>query len=135
MSRPDYSKPTDPYGKLEFAVGSHRTFWCFDYCHHEDGTITLHAAINDSEGFGESLEDAEPPVTVPAAEAPALAKDLVCKALEWLVEHGIQHDREGWSQDPWYFHRAVHASATGTGPAIRIPVKMVYRPQNTRNYL
>lgn len=58
----DPKKITDPYGHLEFCIGSADDFWCFDYHTHKDNTITLHAVINSE--TGSFIMDAEPPAAL-----------------------------------------------------------------------
>jgi len=97
---------TDPYGSLEFAIGTKDDFWCFDY-HINGDNVTLHAVINsETGGF---IMNAEEPVTVPKEEAVEVAQHYVDNALDWLFEAGdpLEHDTEGWNQDPQYFVRAV----------------------------
>lgn len=127
------NKLTDPYGHLEYCIGSADDFWCFDYYRHDDGTVTLHAVINSE--TGSFIQDARPPVRVPIAEAVAMAQELVEAALAWCVDNELEHDQKGWNQSPCYFWRVLHADIAENGPAIRIPVKMVVRPIITRNYL
>lgn len=124
---------TDPYGELEWCIGSADDFWCFDYHKNDDGTVTLHAVINSE--TGSFIQDAEPPVTVPAAQAVDEAKRLTDAAVEWCFDNEVTHDKEGWNQSPCYFWRSVHCDLTETGRAIRIPAEMVRRPINTGNYL
>ena len=103
---------TDPYGHLTWAVGSGDDFWCFDFYHNVDGTLTLHAVINSDTGH--FLQDAEPPITVPKDRAVAAAQRLVAAALDWGSANDIEHDTEGWNQDPSYFWRCVQRAVTGS---------------------
>ena len=60
MSRRDVEMLTDPYGSLEYAVGSGDDFWCFDF--HVDESrkrVRLHAVINSE--TGSFIQDAETP--------------------------------------------------------------------------
>jgi hypothetical protein len=102
---------TDPYGHLTWAIGSSEDFWCFDYHSHEDGTVTLHAVINSDAGH--FIADAEPPCTLPADQAVAEARRLTESALDWCSAHDIEHDTEGWNQDPSYFWRCVESAVNG----------------------
>ena len=108
MSHKNYNELTDPYGSLEFAIGSGDDFYCFDYYLHDNGDVTLHAVINSE--TGSFIQDAEPPVRVPAAQAVDEAKRLTSEALDWCYlncgDDFIEHDTEGWNQDPSYFWRA-----------------------------
>lgn len=104
---------TDPYGELLFAIGNEDDFWCFDY-DSDGGKIRLHAVINSE--TGSFIMDAEEPYEVPKEEAPDLALGFVDQALDWCGENEIEHDTEGWNQDPYYFYRCVKACAEGKGP-------------------
>lgn len=132
-----FSHDTDPYGHLTFAIGNEDDFWCFDYARDEErGMVRIHAVINSE--TGSFIMNAEEPVELPEDEAVEYAKGLVDQALDWCADGGddpIEHDVEGWNQDATWFWRSMHADLTGTGQAIRIPVEMVKRPQNTGNYL
>jgi hypothetical protein len=126
MSPKDYNKLTDPYGSLEFAIGSADDFWCFDYYVHENGDVTLHAVINSE--TGSFIMDAEEPIRVSAAQAVEQAKRLTDAAIDWCYDSDepIEHDTEGWNQDPSYFWRAVQAAVTGQGrPVVCIEAEQV----------
>lgn len=132
------TRHTDPYGELNYCIGSEDDFWCFDFAIDPDPCapggvlVTLHATINSE--TGSFIQDAEPPITVPRERAVEEAKRLTDAALDWLAENDVQHDEAGWNQDTTYFWRSVHCALAQNGPAIRIPIKMVRRPINTRNY-
>lgn len=97
-------RETDPYGILEWAVGSGDDFFCFDY--NIDGrNVTLHAVINSE--TGSFIMNAEEPVTVDASEAVEVAEAYVDQALDWCGENEVEHDCEGWNQDPHYFTRCI----------------------------
>ena len=103
---------TDPYGHLTWAIGSGDDFWCFDFYHNVDGTLTLHAVINSDTGH--FIQDAEPPCTVPADQAVAEARRLTESALDWCSANGVEHDTEDWNQDPSYFWRCIQQAVTGS---------------------
>ena len=111
---------TDPYGSLEFAIGSADDFYCFDYYLHDDDTVTLHAVINSE--TASFIQDAEEPFRVPFSQAVEEAQRLSDQAIDWCFEGGevIEHDTEGWNQDPSYFWRSVQAAIKGQGPVERI---------------
>lgn len=97
---------TDPYHHLEFVIGTDDDFICFDYHVDSDSnTVTLHSVVNSETGT--FIQDFEPPETVSASLAPAVARDMVSAALDWCCENELVHDTEGWNQDPYYFARAV----------------------------
>jgi hypothetical protein len=105
---------TDPYGHLHYAIGSADDFICFDFTRLESGLIRLHAVLNSETGsFIMNFED---PVELPDAEAIPYAVGLVDKALDWCGENEVEHDKEGWNQDPMYFaddvKRIVNAQAS-----------------------
>jgi len=100
---------TDPYGLLEFAVGSEDDFWCFDYCWVENNTkIRLHAVINSE--TGSFIMDAQPPEEVEVERAVEAAEALVDAAISWCYDNDVEIDVKGWNQDPLYFVRDLKAS-------------------------
>lgn len=98
---------TDPYGKLEWCIGSADDFWCFDYAVNGN-KYTLHAVINSETGH--FIMDAYPPETVSRSKAIEAARDLVYSAIDWICGNDIKHDAEGWNQDLQYFVRCVERS-------------------------
>lgn len=100
---------TDPYGELEFAVGSADDFVCFDYVYQPGNSVLiLHAVVNSETGcFIQNFRTPQAIVT----DDPELAYDEACylvdEALEWCDYGEVDHDYEGWNQDPLYFARAV----------------------------
>lgn len=50
------------------------------------------------------------PIEVPAEEAVEEARNLVDAACDWCGENEVEHDEDGWNQDPEYFVRDVAAS-------------------------
>ena len=98
---------TDPYGELEFAVGSADDFHCFDYDVQPHG-VWLHAVINSE--IGSFIQNADDPQFVPFNEAENVALGYIDQALEWCGENEVGHDVSGWNQDPYYFVRAVAAA-------------------------
>ena len=117
-----FSHDTDPYHYLTFAVGNEDDFWCFDYARDEEnGLVKLHAVINSETAC--FIQDAEDPVILPEAEAVAYAKVLVDNALCWLADSGsepIEHDADGWNQDPTFFWRSIEADLAGNDQVDRI---------------
>lgn len=115
-------RETDPYGSLEFAVGSEDDFFCFDYAV-EGRNVCLHAVINSE--TGSFIMNASEPVTVDANEAVAVAEGMVSEALDWCADSGgdpVEHDCEGWNQDPHYFVRCVQRAVdmVNTGKAEKV---------------
>jgi hypothetical protein len=115
-------KLTDPYGALEYAVGSGDDFVCFDYHVDEDrGAVLLHAVLNSETGH--FIQDFEAPEWYPFAEAPTVALRLTEAALDWCADNDVRHTRKGWNQDAYYFVRCVVAAiARAQGaPYTRVP--------------
>ena len=113
---------TDPYGELEYVVGSGDDFICFDY--HVNATtreVRLHAVLNSE--TGSFIQNFEAPGSYAFSEAPTVAEALIERALDWCAENGLRHSRKGWNQDPYYFLRAVNAAiARAEGqPYTRVP--------------
>lgn len=96
---------TDPYGNLTFAIGDADDFWCFDYDTDATGMVRLHATINSE--TGSFIQDAMPPVEVPAGEAVNVAQGMIDAACEWCDDNDITHDADGWNQTPDYFVECV----------------------------
>jgi hypothetical protein len=107
------NKPTDPYGHLEFAIGTDDDFHCFDYAELPNGQVKLHAVINSE--TGSFIQDGSVN-TVDKCDAPQVALGMIDDALEWLEED--EHDLDGWNQDPYYFYRAVKAFCEGKSQLI-----------------
>lgn len=128
----------DPYGELEYVIGSSDDFVCFDFdIDRENKVVHIASTVNSETGsFIDRFRDT---VAVPYGDnvlAPYhAARGLMDDAVQWCFDNEVEHDAEGWNQDPEFFARAVHAAVTGTGPAIRTAVAMAPRPINTRNYL
>lgn len=126
---PDWHEPgrelpnwTSPYGHLHFCVGTGDDFWCFDYERVNAGAwgefIVLHAVINSERGsfimdapYGYQVL----PVNTMKEQSAAVreAFGLVDRALSWVYENDLKHDRRGWNQDPAYFAIAVARSLRG----------------------
>lgn len=95
---------TDPYGELEFAVGSKDDFVCFDYAFEEDKCI-LHAVLNSETGH--FIQDFRYEVAAADDSPYKTAIVMVEEALDWCAANNVKHDKRGWNQDPYYFARAV----------------------------
>ena len=100
---------TSPYGFLEYAIGNEDDFVCFDYrivSSFKGGKIfILHSVINsDTGGF---IQDDEYIVkTCELYDYDDLG--LIDGALEWCGMNDIKHNKTGWNQDPYYFHRGFY---------------------------
>ena len=104
---------TSPYGALHFAAGSEDDFYCFDYAELPDGRIVLESVINSE--TGSFIMGADYFVCKPE-DAARTAGHMVDTALDWMYSDPgcwVEHDKEGWNQDPFYFARAV-ANTVGT---------------------
>ena len=110
----EYTVKTNPYGKLEFAIGSGDDFICMDYqVNLDEGTIILHSVLNSETGsFIQDLthpavyliDNSEGECDMDAVEA---AQDIIDCAIDWCVHNEIEHDSEGWNQDAEYFLRYI----------------------------
>ena len=96
---------TDPYGILEYAVGSGDDFVCFDYYIHPNGMVRLHAVVNSE--TGSFIENMQEPFTVGKRYAINESAKLVASALDWCSINNVRHDKRGWNQDPYYFVREL----------------------------
>ena len=103
---------TSPYGALYFAVGNGDDFVCFDYaildqCKDGKTRIALHATVNSEtgsfiDGFGYEVCE--------LGEAANVALGMIDQAVDWCYmdpESMVEHDKDGWNQDEYYFYRSV----------------------------
>lgn len=130
---------TDPYGDLEFCVGSGDDFYCFGYAFFQwegDTYCALHSVINsETGGF---IQDGGYQVlrVQPLGEGELLgaAASMVYEALDWLCMGGdpIQHDKAGWNQDPYYFVRAVARACCRYGVEAERFVPFMRQPRRWR---
>ena len=104
---------TNPYGALEYAVGSGDDFSCFDYAFLGDGRVVLSATVNSETGC--FIESAGYKV-VPVEEAPSVALGFVDQAVEWCGWNDVRHTVRGWNQDPYYFYRSVFLRCADNPP-------------------
>ena len=120
----------DPYGTLEFAIGSGDDFVCFDYAIDVSARRVCLASCVNSE-TGSFIQNFEAPIFCTFDDAPAEARGLVNAALDWCNADAplIRLDMKGWNQDPAYFIRAVTRAVTGD----KKPVKR--RVRNWRTFL
>src|SRR5678816_2132015 len=91
---------TDPYGALEFAIGSADDFVCFDY-DISGGRIKLHAVLNSETGhfIEDFLEPVILPLTQPVEEIHNAALGLIDRAIDWCYDNEVRIDKSGWNQD------------------------------------
>jgi len=101
---------TDPYGLLEYAIGSEDDFICFDFLVLPK-TVVLHSVLNSETGH--FIQDFYPPQSVAREVAASIAKEMCEEALSWCGENEVEHDTEGWNQDPMYFARCVEDVVSG----------------------
>jgi hypothetical protein len=96
---------------VEFSIGSSDDFHCFDYAIIIDTTggkwLVLHSTINSKTGG--FIEDGSYRV-ISFQDYDSDALGMVREALEWCRINEVKHDKRGWNQDPFYFHRAVHTA-------------------------
>jgi hypothetical protein len=114
---PDWARPgtelynlTNPYGFLEFAIGSGDDFVCMDYA-----IITamggrycvIDATVNSEtgafiDGFGYHV--------VPIEDAMGVAREIINSAIGWCEGNDVRHTQKGWNQDHNYFLRSLACS-------------------------
>lgn len=113
-------RTTDPYGSMEYAIGTADDFHCFDYrfFHHENvWHFVLHSVVNSETGH--FIQDASYDI-VDTYDCKAygdfetkiakIVKQRIDEAMDWLVDSGdkpLRHDRKGWNQDTCYLMRSV----------------------------
>lgn len=95
---------TNPYGILEYAVGSDDDFVCFDYHVFDNGKVALHAVLNSETGC--FIQDFEYVIT-DKENALEAALQMVEGAINWCYENRIKHKRKNWNQCPYYFYNSV----------------------------
>jgi hypothetical protein len=117
---------TDPYGNLEFAIGSGDDFVCFDYSLQEAGGRTvfvLHGTLNSETGsFIQDFDYVTVDINDPRfhglgefeAAVCVATRDMIGQALDWVVENEVRLDKKGWNQDPYYLLRSVCAALDDT---------------------
>jgi hypothetical protein len=105
---------TNPYGFLEYAVGSGDDFHCFDFRRINAGPrgrfIILDATINSETGhFIESGGYNVLPCNTKEDQRAALdcALGYVCNAIDWCGYNEVRHTKRGWNQSPFYFANNV----------------------------
>jgi hypothetical protein len=101
---------TDPYGNLEYSIGSEDDFWCFDYeINQEDGTVTLHAVINSETGhfIEDSYKDTYPIETHSIID---YVHEMFDEAHEWCIINGINFNYNETKITEWRFINDVSKS-------------------------
>lgn len=125
---------TDPYGELEFVVGSEDDFVCFDYATFAwRGVeyVALHSVLNSETGsfienFDYHVLPLMDPCGVVSPELVRTAHAMVFSALGWCGDNDVTHDRLGWNQDPFYFVRSlvvssiIHSHTDASGEAWKV---------------
>lgn len=120
----------DPYGELEFAVGSDDDFVCFGFSLLDDGRVYLDAVVNSETGsFIMGFETA----TVPRERAVSAARGMVDRSIEWAIADGAVGGMSAslslleWDQDPLYFVRCVEAAVSGSSEEVpRLDLGVVF---------
>jgi len=95
---------TNPYGSLNWAIGSGDDFFCFDYDFLPDNRVVLDSTINSE--TGSFIQEAKYEV-VSQDHAPNVALSMVDEGISWAVDNDVRHTKQGWNQDPYYFYRRV----------------------------
>lgn len=103
MTEKELMEKTDPYGGLSYIIGDEDDFWCFDYYIHGD-KVVIHAVVNSE--TGSFIYNVRHEI-VPYEKAFDVAAELTDEAIDWMAEGDIEHDYEGWNQDPLYFLRSI----------------------------
>lgn len=101
---------TDPYGELEFVIGSGDDFICFDYhlerLDAESVLVIIDAVINSETGsFIQSFDYYCDVIKVSDNPVEEL-RVMIYKAIEWCWENEVKYTKQGWNQDPWYVYRS-----------------------------
>lgn len=118
-ARVDQCDKTDPYGALEYVVGSGDDFICFDFVIDETASrVKLHAVLNSE--TGSFIQDFAEPEWVDFEHAVERAVALTAEALDWCLENRVRLDLKGWNQDPTYFARSVCAAVRSEHPHRRV---------------
>lgn len=117
----------DPYGSLEFVIGSADDFVCFDYAIDSRANRVCLASTVNSE-TGSFIQNFAEPIYCSMQDAPRHARDLVSQALEWACDDPpIRLDMKGWNQDPAYFIRAVDNAVSKKPRRVARRVRNWYR--------
>jgi len=108
---------TNPYGFLEYAVGSGDDFHCFDYHIINAGVkglfIILDSVLNSETGSfiqGDGYWILPINTTEERKRAVATALSIVDGACDWAAENEVRVTKRGWNQDYMYFVRSVAQS-------------------------
>lgn len=123
---------TDPYGDLEFVIGSGDDFVCFDW-EIRGHTLRIESVLNSETGhfidrFNEPIEIDLPDkdIDLPGVSFTDLQEtilDEIYSALDWCYENEVRPSKVGWNQDPYYLYRSIMLSLHADGfielPALR----------------
>jgi hypothetical protein len=96
---------TNPYGSLQYAIGSGNDFLCMDHAfisRNGKQWVVLHASRNSESGPGGYLEGAGYKIVPLGPKVQGVVFSMMDGAFE-----EVQHSVRGWNQDRWYWYRAV----------------------------
>lgn len=105
----------DPYGDLEFCIGSGDDFVCFAY-NIEDGRLRIESTLNSETGH--FIQTFNQPVVVSVGSFEKVKEavlDEIYSAMDWCVENDVKHTKAGWNQDPFYLYREIIMHIMGVG--------------------
>ncbi len=110
-------RETDPYGGLEFAVGSGDDFICYDFNFFSENNITyfvLHSVLNSETGcfiqdFQYDIIDNRDCKAIGDFEVQVsnLIDNVLSQTFDWLADNEVTHSKKGWNQDPYYWARRI----------------------------
>lgn len=108
----------DPYGTLEFVIGSGDDFVCFDFALDTNRQRVALGSVLNSE-TGSFIQNFEDPWVGPCEQAVQVAREWTMLALDWVAENEVRLDMKGWNQDPAYFLRTVRSFTMPRPPVPR----------------
>lgn len=110
-----YELHLDPYGDLEYCIGSGDDFVCFAY-NIEDGRLRIESTLNSETGH--FLQTFNQPVVVSVGSFEKVKEavlDEIYSALDWCAENDVKHTKAGWNQDPFYLYREIIMDVMNVG--------------------
>ena len=105
-----YWNLTNPYGFLQYVMGSGDDFVCMDFAWVKNKTglwYIIDGTVNSETGC---FIDGFYYAVVPIEEAVSHAMNLTDAAVNWCCDNGLRHTLKGWNQDEYFFYRSVYLS-------------------------
>jgi hypothetical protein len=101
----------DPYGSLEYCIGSGDDFVCFEFGLQKSGRVLRIESVLNSE-TGHFIDRFHDPILIDLAvvsltDLKEAIIDEIDSALDWCMENEVKHTKAGWNQDPFYLYRAI----------------------------